>query len=456
MQPHSNRMPPRDSRSPSGIVYCVLLLLSTLAAADSLQTGPEFWIDGPIAVQPGIDRETPAVGLTPSGEAIVAWNAFGSFRNDIWLRRLDASGQTLGDPVQANLTAADDQHHPRLAVRPDGKILVIWQSEEIDGTLSGNPIRVWIRGRLFNSNLSPAADEILISSLSTDLEIDASADVAVLSNGTFAVSWESKQTLGNDDQSTSIQGRLVSSSGQTSGAQFQVNNHIDGGQRDPAIGPLHSGGFLVVWAGRSLGTDGNTSIQGRRFNNSAAPVGTDFQINTTVTGTQDDPDISKDTLGTQIVVWESPTTASSRKQIFARFLDSSGTPTSTDLQMHATDLVNHQLGPRVTSPDAGRFLVSWFSDTTTGDDPDQSVQARGISDSGLFVTPQFQVNDGRLADQQDPDVAGGSGRVTVVYHDVLNPFVSSDDGIVARNLDFCLFCDGFETGDTDGWTSSSP
>ena len=447
-------VPPARCRD-LALISLALLSLAAMAGAESILDTGEFWIDGPVGVQPGVDRGNAAVGFDRNGHAVVAWGAFGTDRYDIWLRRFDLEDQPLGDPVVANVLVADDQRFARLAVRPDGSLLVIWQSEEPDTSQTGDPIRFWIRGRLFNADLTPAAGELLISSISTDLNIDVSADVAALANGAFAVVWESNQSVGNDNQGTSIQGRIVSSAGQLSGGQFQVNDLINGGQRDSAVAALQSSGFVALWAGQSSGGDTGTSIQGRIFNNAGAPAGNDFQVNTTTPNTQDDPDIASDGSGGMLAVWESPTTASSRSQIFARLLSGAGAPLGNDFQIHATDTSSHQLEPRVGAAEPGRYLVTWYSDATAGNDPDRSVQGRFIRGEDDYIGDHFQVNVGRSGDQKIPDVAGAGSRFLVVFKDDQNPFAVNDDGLVGSGFDLCLFCDGFESGGTLAWSGAT-
>ncbi|RLE19429.1 MAG: hypothetical protein DRJ50_12190 [Actinobacteria bacterium] len=266
--------------------------------------------------------------------------------------------------------------------------------------------------------------------------------------------WESNQSVGNDNDSTTIQGRIVSSIGQISGSQFQVNASITGAQRDSAISALPSAGFVALWAGSSSGSDTDTSIQGRIFSNSGAPLASDFQVNTTTALTQDEPDVAIDDNGNLLAVWESPNGTTSRTQVFARFLNSSGSPVGSDFQIHTTNTLDSQLEPRVAAGSSKRFVITWYSDSGPGNDPDRSIQARVVSGEGQFVGSQLQINSGRQGNQAFPAVAGSVGRVVVVYHDADNPFGINDDGIVAAPVDLCLFCDGFEGGSTASWSSA--
>ena len=67
------------------------------------------------------------------------------------------------------------------------------------------------------------------------------------------------------------------------GPEFQVNTYTSGTQLGPDIAADPDGGFVIAWWGNggSPETDSSeSSIQGRRFDRSGAPVGGQFQVNT--------------------------------------------------------------------------------------------------------------------------------------------------------------------------------
>jgi len=109
------------------LIISAILTATNIVSAETVEIGNEFWVDGPVSVQPGTDRESPAVALDdPAGQSVIAWAAFVSpFRYDIYVRTFDSEDQALSDPVLVNVTDADDQRYPRLALRPDCSFRVI-------------------------------------------------------------------------------------------------------------------------------------------------------------------------------------------------------------------------------------------------------------------------------------------------------------------------------------------
>ena len=77
-------------------------------------------------------------------------------------------------------------------------------------------------------------------------------------------------------------GSLKSQDLQPLGSEFQINTVTTGSQQYPAIAGSGSGSLLLLWeSSTSLGTDDdNLSIQARRYTAAGAPIGTEFQVNT--------------------------------------------------------------------------------------------------------------------------------------------------------------------------------
>lgn len=137
-------------------VVCVLGYAGPLAseawAAGTGEAGYDIWVDGPDEVQPGVGRNFPDAAVDPSGNLVFVWSAFsaaGGNRNDIFMRRFDAEGTALADPVMVNTTFDDDQSLPRIAISNDGSFLVIWQSDEEDPDLGID--REFLRSQAFDA-----------------------------------------------------------------------------------------------------------------------------------------------------------------------------------------------------------------------------------------------------------------------------------------------------------------
>ena len=135
----------------------------------------------------------------------------------------------------------------------------------------------------------------------------------------------------------------------------------------------------------------------------AVPVGGEFQVNTYTTGPQDNPAVDLDIAGNFVVVWRSAGSSgagTSEYSIQGRLYASDGSPVGPDGQIN-TYTTSNQVSPVVGIDSDGDFVVVWRSDGSGGtDDSGTSIQGQSFSIS--------------------------------------------------------LFVDGFESGNTSHWSSSSP
>ena len=405
----------------------------------------EVWMDGP--VQPGGDPQVPDVAVDRWGRSVVVWRAFsnsGGDNHDIWLRRFDADGNALMDPVMVNTTIDNGQNHPRVAVSGDGSFLVVWQSSED----LGGVLRPMVRSQAFDANANPVGTEQLLSTLEPALPQDIDADVAALRGGGYAVVWKSDNTSGTDTND-SIQARRVAANGVAQGGQFQVNSTVGAGETDPAVTELSNGGFLVLWAGPEL--------HGRRFSANGAPVGDDFQINTSTDGSEAEPDATIGWDNQILVVWKDTEGPGDDREIMARVFSETLAPQGDDFFIN-TIIDGVQDNPRASQWGPGGFFVAWESSGSVGNDSSgRSIQGRIVRAEDHFAGPQFQINAWIEGDQQSPGVGGGFfGSVGVVWKSQSNS-ATSDNVITGRMTDWCdIFCDDFEEGDFIRWSSTQP
>jgi hypothetical protein len=88
-------------------------------------------------------QESAEVTVTPSGEFLVAWEAYGSIAgNDssnrgVYAQRLSNAGTPLGEEIQVNTHVADEQDDVTLAALADNGFVVAWESSEQDGEGTG-------------------------------------------------------------------------------------------------------------------------------------------------------------------------------------------------------------------------------------------------------------------------------------------------------------------------------
>ncbi len=223
--------------------------------------------------------------------------------------------------------------------------------------------------------------------------------VSELSSGGFVVTWESDDQDGSDN---GIYAQVYDKSGIKIGGEFQVNTYTVYDQEDPAIAGLSSGGFVIAW--ESFDQDGSDDgIYAQRFDSSGAKVGSEFQVNTYTDNPQRDPTAAGLSNDGFIILWESSSKDREEIDIFAQMFDSSGAKVGSEFQIN-TDMTGSKSGPSVAGLSDGDFIVIWASQDGSG----KGVYAQRFDSSGAKVGSEFQVNTNTIDNQGDPDVTGVS------------------------------------------------
>ena len=88
--------------------------------------------------------------------------------------------------------------------------------------------------------------------------------------------------------------------------QFQVNTYVKGHQQQPSMAGLADGGYVIAWQSYnqeegSINTDG---VYAQRYGPSGATLGDEFQVNTYVSGEQEDPKVTSLSNGGFFITWQ--------------------------------------------------------------------------------------------------------------------------------------------------------
>jgi hypothetical protein len=194
-------------------------------------------------------------------------------------------------------------------------------------------------------------------------------------DGDFVAVWTSEQSSGTDTSWDSIQGQRFASDGTPAGAQFQVNTITSHPQHEPQVSSDADGNFLVVWRNHETNDATLTTLQGQRYAADGAPLGGQFQINTSTMSVQA-PSVSMNGDGT-VVVWRTGTEPGIRGRRYA----ADGTALGGDFPIEP----DAGAAPSVSLSPDGHFIVAWSADGSSGSDSSSySVQAQRYDDSRLF------------------------------------------------------------------------
>jgi hypothetical protein len=319
----------------------------------------------------------------------------------------------LGPELQVNTYTTEDQGLLGFGVATDaaGNVVIVWDSDPILGGAVG------IRGQRYDAAGSPVGGEFQINSLTSGGVYDPR--VASDAAGNFVVVWDGYLSAGTDTSSASIQARRYDSTGTPLGAEFQVNTYTTGYQRHPGVACDTTGNVVVVWGSAgSAGSDtSGSSVQAQRFDNTGAPVGSEFQVNTYTTSFQDSAEVAINAAGDFLVVWRSAGSAGTDNSISSvqgqRF-DSSGTPLGGEFQVN-TYTTSGQGDPNVAVDVTGNFAVVWDGD---GSGETSGVHGQRYDPAGTALGSEFQVNSYTTGSQGSPDAAADpTGNFVVIWND---------------------------------------
>jgi hypothetical protein len=197
------------------------------------------------------------------------------------------------------------------------------------------------------------------------------------------------------------------------GAEFRVNTTVTGSQTRPSIGRDAAGTLVVVWANDLGGI--NDDIFGQRYDSSGAPQGPEFRVNTYITNVQAAPAVSvQPSTGSFVVVWQSGYQGNPNfGEIFGQRYATTGAPLGAEFRVN-TYTTNLQSGPSIATDASGNFVVVWASESQDG-------SARGIfgqryDSSGTPQGPEFRVNTFTVDIQYGASVAADpSGNFVVAW-----------------------------------------
>lgn len=230
-----------------------------------------------VSVQvPGLPFNTDAsIARMPNGGFIVAWGACSAIvicpSGLTFAQRFNAAGGKLGGIFRLDTFGAASL--PRVATRPNGTFVAVWQSLNQDA----NPGH-GIYGQRFTAAGGKVGGEFLVNTRVTGSQVTPA--IAMLDSGRFVVTWDS---FGQDGSGNGIYMQRFGVTANRLGTETRVNPGTLGPQTQPAIAPLLDGGFVVLWTTDDSSFEG---IRGRRFSATGAPLGNVFLVNRETSGIQ--------------------------------------------------------------------------------------------------------------------------------------------------------------------------
>lgn len=184
-------------------------------------------------------QELAAVAMAADGQSVVVWQGVGTGDLDgIFVQRFAVNGTPVGGETLVNTCTTGQQAYPSAAMDGRGELVVTWSSRHQDGSDWG------VFAQRFAADGSRLGSEFQVNSQVAASQYDSS--VAMGSDGDFVVTWNCYNT---SRAGWDIYARGFEADGRAYGKEILVNTRQVGQTRDPHVGMLLGGGFVVTWTG---------------------------------------------------------------------------------------------------------------------------------------------------------------------------------------------------------------
>ncbi len=266
--------------------------------------------------------------------------------------------------------------------------------------------------RAQNPAFSP---EFQVNTYTTNSQSESAVGVDPFGN--FVVAWQSLSQLG---AGVDVFGQRYDSLGAPVGGEFQVNTTTAGAQAHPSVGMDFFGTFFVVWGG--------DDISGRRFDAGGTPQGDDFPISTNTSGPDAYPEIARNAAGDFVVVWEG-FSGNSLTGVLGRRFDTNGAPQGDAFPVNTEPAAIDT--PGVATDEDGDFVAVWTS--LDEDGSLHGLAGQRFDSTGAPQGGEFQVNSYTTGTQTYGSVGmDGAGNFTVSW---ASEGDGSETGVFARRYD---------------------
>ena len=220
-------------------------------------------------------------------------------------------------------------------------------------------------------------------------------------SGNGVVAWEAGDILDQPDGScTGIYAQRIDATGARIGSPFQVNTSTSGCQVEPQLAVQPDGSFLIAWS-HANGFGSNPGVFARRYDSAGAPQGNDFRIGSAGDADDADPALSIDGSGNYAFAWIS--------QSGLLFHHITATGAAVTPQVTVAGVTGR---PSLAADiDTGNVLVAWQKLTAQDG---HTIMARHYDATGAASGPELRLNALPMRDSADEENVAINGEPIVV------------------------------------------
>ena len=419
--------------------FAVLVCLLGLPLAGSAATPRLLGSEVEVNTNNLAQMHNPAAAFDGAGHSLVVWE------NDLLGvrgRLYDAAGNALGKELSlvGNVawsvlpgTAPVVFHHsPAVVFLPSGNFLLAWAEERgtLEWTIYFENLQVQSREIVvqeFNVSGQPVSGPRTISSGGVGLK--SQPRLAVRPEGDVAAAWMSSYGATSTPASElGVFTRLLANTGRPSGSQIHVDTKSGAIGLAPALAVDPDGSYLIVWTSQN-GTDTfNTSIYGRVFAASGAPLAAPFAITSNTVGPQGRPTVANDGQGSYLVAWQSYFKDIWHTRVDGQIVSKAGGLLGKLQTISTGDSQNlADAAPSAAVAPGGTFMLVWMEWNTWFPVGLAGVQ---VDRSGVPLGSQVWINDLQIGAQNGTSLAtDGAGHYLSSYDGFRN---QTTLGIMAR------------------------
>ena len=337
-------------------------------------------------------RQAPAVATDAAGDFVVVWtsNEESGGLHGIFGQLYDSAGQPQGTPsFPVNITTTNDDQAPAVAMAPDGRFLVAWQSNGPNG---------WtVVARAFQVGGTAPSGEVAVNVTATGARHSpavAYLPASAVAAERYEIVWQAEGQDGSGAGASGIVGRAFDGSGNALSGEMAINLPATGAHAHPRIASDPSGNFIVAWEGL---TAGGSVVLVRLFNGAGTALSGQLMVDQSPTGPEHDPVVAANALGQFVVVWDALGQDGSGTAVLAQMYDSHlSQALGGKLQLNATT-AGDQAFPGVGLSAGGSLLVAWQSQTAAADAAVITARGGSLPALNFYTLAPCRVVDTRNA-----------------------------------------------------------
>lgn len=329
----------------------------------------------------------------------------------------------IGTQFEVNTQTAGGQWYPTVTGLANGGFVVTWQdglassNGSGSGTLGDNSFSS-IKAQIYAADGTEVGSEFLVNTQTTGGQ--ANPTITSLSTGGFVVTWQDQNSNSGD-----IKAQVYTANGTPSGSELTINSVTALNQNGPTITALSGGGFVAAWT--SSASSGAPDIKAQVYNSVGLKVGSELLVNTTsINYDQERASISTLSNGDFVVTWNDFRTGNweVRGQVFHP--TGSGAAKVGSEFIVDTAFYNSRMTAGVTGLTNGNFIVSY-------EDTGGEIKSQLFSAGGIKIGTAFVVNTNTSGNQGFPSVTAlTTGGFVVTWSDEGSPSDGSSSSIKAQ------------------------